>query len=85
MGLAQKEWLTAKAAIPEIRLECAEDHPWRGISVEAFLALIQRGDEVWRFSSPRFPAAMWEYDGFAVVRRGEIIETILTNLCHYRL
>ncbi len=72
-----KEWLRKK-----ISIEDAEDDIFIPEKVWSIMKqLIRPGDELWEFSTPPW---MWECSrgraGFALVRNGEIVHSIVTEM-----
>ena len=85
----QKEWLTQKTTRLEVEALHTISIPELGPLPVAFgfqnaewlefIAKMQDGDELWRFTSS---AGSWEHlcgrAGIALVRRGEIVDSIVT-------
>jgi hypothetical protein len=73
----QKEWLTQKTT----RSEAEAAFGFQNGEWLEFIAKMQDGDELWTFTSSD---ESWEHlcgcAGIALVRRGEIVDSIVTEL-----
>jgi hypothetical protein len=83
MSTIPKEWLAAKVTVKEVEASNVEDGRVFGYQHRKWERLksnMAPGDELWEFSSP---PASWAHlmgrAGYALVRNGEIVESILST------
>jgi hypothetical protein len=78
-----KQWLSARVSVAEAeKANCVSDRPFGGLAGrwERLKEGMAKGDELWEFVSP---PESWAHrcgrQGYAVVRRGEIVATLVTS------